>query len=195
MGSRDSRITSARRNAGRPRLAAHGPRSSGRRDHGGPRVPAPRGDARRRDQPWHFERLRRRQRPDLADGWRASRDTTGRRQVTLCHKALFALVLGLALLTTGCGGSDEEPTEVVLVTHDSFAISGDVKRAFEEKSGLTLRILKAGDAGEIVTRALLTAGTPEGDVLFGVDNNLLQRALDGDVFASYESPELESVDP
>ncbi len=79
------------------------------------------------------------------------------------------------------------PTEVVLVTHDSFAISDDVKRAFEEESGLTLRILKAGDAGEIVTRALLTAGNPEGDVLFGVDNNLLQRALDGDVFEAYES--------
>jgi thiamine transport system substrate-binding protein len=93
----------------------------------------------------------------------------------------------------GCGGSDE-PTEVVLVTHDSFAISDDVKRAFEEDSGLTLRILKAGDAGEVVTRALLTAGDPEGDVLFGVDNNLLARALDGDVFTSYESPGLESVD-
>ncbi len=35
------------------------------------------------------------------------------------------------------------------------------------------KILKAGDAGEVVTRALLTAGNPEGDVLFGVDNNLL----------------------
>ena len=87
------------------------------------------------------------------------------------------------------------PSEVVLVTHDSFAISDDVKRAFEEESGLTLRILKAGDAGEIVTRALLTAGNPEGDVLFGVDNNLLQRALDGDVFEAYEATGLEQVDP
>ena len=70
-----------------------------------------------------------------------------------------------------------------------------MKTAFEDESGLTLRILKAGDAGEIVTRALLTAGNPEGDVLFGVDNNLLARALDGDVFEPYESPELASVDP
>ena len=90
---------------------------------------------------------------------------------------------------------DETPSEVVLVTHDSFAISDDVKRAFEEESGLTLRILKAGDAGEIVTRALLTAGNPEGDVLFGVDNNLLARALEGDVFEPYESPQLDTVDP
>jgi len=108
---------------------------------------------------------------------------------------LGALAAAAVLVATGCGGSDEQPTRVVLVTHDSFAVSEDVKRAFEEESGLELRILKAGDAGEVVTRALLTAGTPEGDVLFGVDNNLVERALTGDVFEPYESPELASVDP
>ncbi len=113
--------------------------------------------------------------------------------MTLRRTAIWAL--GVALLAAGCTGSDEKPTQVVLVTHDSFAISDDVKRAFEDESGLTLRILKAGDAGEIVTRALLTAGNPEGDVLFGVDNNLLARALEGDVFEPYESPALADVDP
>lgn len=119
--------------------------------------------------------------------------------VTDRHKRLAAaaafVALALLALLAGCGGGEERPTEVVLVTHDSFAISKPVRRAFEEESGYTLRILKAGDAGEIVTRALLTAGDPEGDVLFGVDNNLLQRALDGDVFEPYESPDLAAVDP
>ena len=115
--------------------------------------------------------------------------------MTACHKALLALVVAVTLAAAGCGGSGEKPTDVVLVTHDSFAISPDVKQAFEDESGLKLRILKAGDAGEVVTRALLTAGNPEGDVLFGVDNNLLARALAGDVFEPYESPELAEVDP
>jgi len=104
------------------------------------------------------------------------------------------LVAAVALAVAGCGGSDK-PTDVVLVTHDAFAISPAVKKAFETESGLKLRILKAGDAGEVVTRALLTAGNPEGDVLFGVDNNLLQRALDGDVFTAYEATEIGTVDP
>ena len=125
-----------------------------------------------------------------------ARENTIASLVTTCYKVLFAGALLFAIVVAaGCGGGDEKPTEVVLVTHDSFAISDSVKQSFEEESGLTLRILKAGDAGEIVTRALLTAGNPEGDVLFGVDNNLLQRALDGDVFEAYESPELENVDP
>lgn len=112
-----------------------------------------------------------------------------------CHKAIAWLVLGIALATAGCGGNGEQPTDVVLVTHDAFAISPDVKHAFELESGLKLRILKAGDAGEVVTRALLTAGNPEGDVLFGVDNNLLERALAGDVFEPYTPPALAAVDP
>jgi thiamine transport system substrate-binding protein len=108
-------------------------------------------------------------------------------------RLVCVLAVGAVLAVAGCGGSDDTPTEVVLVTHDSFAISDGVKQAFEDESGLKLRILKAGDAGEIVTRALLTTGNPEGDVLFGVDNNLLQRALDGDVFEEYESPGLANV--
>jgi thiamine transport system substrate-binding protein len=107
-------------------------------------------------------------------------------------RALLLLVLLLAV--TGCGGGGQ-PKDVVLVTHDAFAISPSVKRAFEQQSGLRLRILKGGDAGEVVTRALLTAGNPEGDVLFGVDNNLVERTLAGDVFEPYAPPELGTVDP
>ena len=117
------------------------------------------------------------------------------RLVTDWHKRMAAAGLAALALLAGCGGGDERPTEVVLVTHESFAISDDDRRAFEEESGYRLRILKAGDAGEIVTRALLTAGDPEGDVLFGVDNNLLARVLAGDVLEPYESPELAAVDP
>ncbi len=115
---------------------------------------------------------------------------------TVCYRGLvFVALLGaLALGSVGCGGSDETPTDVVLVTHDSFAISDDVRADFEESSGLELRILRSGDAGELLSKALLTAGNPQGDVLFGVDDNLLSRALDGDLFEPYESPRLEQVD-
>ena len=105
--------------------------------------------------------------------------------------ALIAVAVGAA---AGCG-DDGTPTEVVLVTHDSFAVSDEVKTAFERESGFTLRVLQSGDASEMLTKALLTAGNPQGDVLFGVDDNLLSRALDGDLFSTYESPALDTVDP
>lgn len=109
-------------------------------------------------------------------------------------KRLLALAAAVAALAAGCGG-EEQPTEVVLVTHDSFAVSKPVRRAFERETGLKLRILQSGDAGAMVNRALLTAGDPEGDVLFGVDGSLLSRALDEDLFEPYESPELAQVEP
>ena len=114
--------------------------------------------------------------------------------MSIWHKVwITALAIGVGLAVAACGG-DDTPSEVVLVTHDSFVMSEEAKSDFERESGLTLRILQSGDAGEAVTKALLTAGNPQGDVLFGVDNNLLSRALDGDLFESYESPALEAVD-
>jgi thiamine transport system substrate-binding protein len=120
--------------------------------------------------------------------------------VTRRHKtflSLFGLTLAFAPVgaAAGCGGSGEKPTSVVLVTHDSFVVSPDVRKEFERESGLKWRILQTGDAGEALTKALLTAGNPQGDVFFGVDNNLLSRALDGDLFEPYESPALDEVDP
>ncbi len=116
--------------------------------------------------------------------------------VTTWYKGVgaAAILCALALASVGCGGAGEKPTDVVLVTHDSFVISKDVKAEFEETSGFELRILQSGDAGELLAKALLTAGNPQGDVLFGVDDNLLSRALDGDLFEPYESPLLERVD-
>ncbi len=106
-----------------------------------------------------------------------------------------ATLLAAALAAAGCGGDGEAPTEVVLVTHDSFAISKPVKAAFEKESGLTLRILQGGDANEMLNRALLTAGDPQGDVIFGIDDSVLSRALDGDLLEAYSSDELADVDP
>jgi thiamine transport system substrate-binding protein len=113
--------------------------------------------------------------------------------LTVAVSVMAGVIAGVA---AGCGGSDEAtPTEVVLVTHDSFAVSKEVREAFEAESGLTLRILQSGDAGEVLNRALLTAGDPQGDVVFGLDDSLLSRALDGDLLEAYESPELAAVEP
>jgi thiamine transport system substrate-binding protein len=117
-----------------------------------------------------------------------------RRRSRLRRGRLAGVLCPLVAAFAACGGGGTDaPDEVVLVTHDSFAVSKPVRETFEKETGVELKILQAGDAGEALNRALLTAGNPEGDVLFGIDDNLLSRALDEKLFEAYESPQLEHV--
>ena len=75
-----------------------------------------------------------------------------------------------------------------LLTHDSFNVSDEVLTAFEQQTGITVELVKGGDAVEVVNQAILTRDNPQGDVLFGIDNNLLTRAYDANLFVPYESP-------
>jgi len=123
--------------------------------------------------------------------------------VTVRTRFLAPLV-AIALVTAACTRPGDEPNRgtggstapvvVTLLTHDSFDVSRSVVRAFERESGIELRIVPSGDAGQLVNRAILTAGNPEGDVLFGIDDTLFPKAVGASVFEPYESPELDRVD-
>jgi thiamine transport system substrate-binding protein len=104
----------------------------------------------------------------------------------------IGLVLSLGLLTA-CGSTNEQT--VRLLTHDSFVVSEELVSALKADTGITLEIISGGDAGSIVAGAVLASGQPTADVLFGVDNTLLARALDADVFEEYTSPELVNIAP
>jgi thiamine transport system substrate-binding protein len=117
------------------------------------------------------------------------------------HRLLVAATafVATATLLAGCAEDEQasgepEPVEtIVLVTHDSFAIPDDVLAAFEGDTGVAVRVLRSGDAGATVNQAILTKDNPIGDVLFGVDNTFLSRALDAGIFRAYESPGLADV--
>ncbi|MFH8731305.1 thiamine ABC transporter substrate binding subunit [Streptomyces sp. NPDC017964] len=111
----------------------------------------------------------------------------------------MAAGLGLVALSA-CGGSGSgqdsaESKTVTLVSHDSWAVSKSVLKDFEKRSGYKVTVLKDGDAGEAVNKAILSKDNPQGDVLFGVDNTLLSRALDNGLFQPYEAQGLDQVRP
>ncbi|KPI02053.1 ABC transporter, periplasmic binding protein, thiB subfamily [Actinobacteria bacterium OK074] len=116
--------------------------------------------------------------------------------INKCLAAVVGLGLGLGTLS-GCGSSDSGSgagsKTVTLVSHDSWAASKSVIAAFEKESGYKVRVLKDGDAGQAVNKAILTKDNPQGDVFFGVDNTLLSRALDNGLFQSYEAKGLDTV--
>ena len=103
------------------------------------------------------------------------------------------ILLIIVLLVAALVSQAQEADTVVLVTHDSFAISESVLESFESQTGIVVEVLRAGDAGQMVNQAILSKNNPLGDVLYGVDNTFLSRALDAEIFASYQSPALGTV--
>lgn len=105
----------------------------------------------------------------------------------------IAIVLALIVLARVV--TAQETPVVRVVTHDSFAVSDAVLETFEAESGYSVEILRVGDAGLLVNQSILTRENPLGDVLFGVDNTFLTRALENDLFQPYESSLREAIAP
>lgn len=109
-------------------------------------------------------------------------------------KTVLGVMLAALLLVGGVIAQTRTTTTITLLTHDSFNVSEAVLSAFEAETGISVQILRVGDAGQMINQAVLSKDAPLADVLFGVDNTFLSRALDADLFIPYESPALEAVD-
>ena len=131
---------------------------------------------------------------------------------------LFALIFAASLLAGACGNNqstnpgdasdqtdipttdsttDSNTSEKVILTllaYDSFTPSPNIFDDFTAQTGVDVEISLGGDAGELVTKAGLTSGNPEADVLWGVDNTLLSRALSKDIFTPYATKNLTDLD-
>ena len=106
---------------------------------------------------------------------------------------LLSLLLLAACSPRATATQSTEPETITLMTHDSFSVSKEVVKAFEEANHAKIVFLKSGDAGAALNKAMLTKEAPLADLLFGVDNTFLSRALEGDIFETYESPALSAI--
>ncbi|MEK6574895.1 MAG: thiamine ABC transporter substrate-binding protein [Chloroflexota bacterium] len=109
------------------------------------------------------------------------------------HK-LKPLTLSLTLLLAACASpTPAGPRTLTVMTHDSFAITESVLKEFESANNITVQVLKSGDAGTMLNTALLNKESPLADAMYGVDNTLLSRALDNNLFEPYDSPALATI--
>lgn len=90
-----------------------------------------------------------------------------RRTITLAAMALAALV---SLPTRA-----QDNTLRVLV-HSSFSLPKPLLARFEAEAGVKLSLIKAGDAGEMLNKLILTRAQPIADLVFGLDNALVAKA-------------------
>ena len=114
------------------------------------------------------------------------------KKLTLLLCSLLFLVAACAPKATATPQSTE-PQTITILTHDSFAVSEEVVKSFEKANNAKVVFLQSGDAGAVLNKAILTKDAPLADLLFGVDNTFLSRALDADIFESYASPALANI--
>lgn len=105
---------------------------------------------------------------------------------SVVQRLVFMVVLALFLTSANA-------QQLSILTHDSFTISEDVLDAFTEDTGIELRFIQGGDAGETTNKAILTRRRPLADLFFGIDNSLIARATDKNIFEPYASPALGNV--
>ena len=105
--------------------------------------------------------------------------------------AVLGVVTLMLAAFSACG--EEEVRELVVLTNDSFDISEEIIAEFEAANDATVVIVKAGSSGEVLVRAILEKGNPSADLIYGIDNTSLTRALDEEILVKYESPLLSKV--
>lgn len=105
----------------------------------------------------------------------------------------IAIGAAAAILAAACSTTQDTPESIVLLTHESFALSEGTLEMFTEQTGMAVEVLSTGDAGSMVTQAILTKDNPIADVMFGVDNTFLSRALSNDLFLAHEAADIGAV--
>lgn len=106
----------------------------------------------------------------------------------------FLLVAPLACAEEGEAAA---PTSLTILSHESFAggVVDDTFATFTDETGIEVEVISAPDAGSMVNQAILTRDNPLADVLFGIDDTFLSRALNEDILVPFESERLDDVDP
>ena len=129
--------------------------------------------------------------------------------------AVLAVVVSMVVLVTACGTSGsakstqatvapvlvngnlphlDEAVTLRVMTHDSFAVSQSILDEFQAATNITVELVPSGDAAAMTNAAILTAGNPVADVIFGFDENLLGSVLSNNLLTAYSPQRLSNVD-
>ncbi len=104
------------------------------------------------------------------------------------RRFLFPVLLSFAGLALVPATWAKSPVTLRVLTHGSFDLPKEQLAQFEKDAGVKLQIVKAGDAGEMTNKLILTRQRPIADVVYGIDNTLLPRALGAGVIEPYSGP-------
>ena len=110
----------------------------------------------------------------------------------------FTLVLAvLVLIIAPFSSLFAKDADLTIYAYDSFVSewgpAGRVIPTFEKLHGVKVNIISVGDAGQVLNRVILEKKKPKADIVLGIDNNLLSKAIDADVLIPYRSSNITLI--
>src|SRR5574338_104299 len=113
-------------------------------------------------------------------------------------KKLTLLLISFLFVLSACASPTTAtqasgPETLTVMTHDSFSVSEEVVKSFEQANDAKIVFLQSGDAGAALNKAILSKDAPLADIFYGTDNTFLSRALQADIFEAYQSPALNEI--
>ncbi len=107
----------------------------------------------------------------------------------------FLILVIMGLLVIGSFGTVlATEADLTIYTYDSFVAewgpAPKVIPKFEKKYNVKVQMISVGDAGHVLNRAILEKKNPRADIILGIDNNMLSKALDSGILEPYVSKNL-----
>ena len=118
------------------------------------------------------------------------------KKITFFVLTVLLLLSFSQVFSTGNQESTDK-TELTIYAYDSFASEWgpgpSIIENFKKETGIDINIISSGDSGQVLQKIILEKNNPKADIVIGIDNNLLYRALNEEVLLAYKSPSLKSV--
>jgi thiamine transport system substrate-binding protein len=112
-------------------------------------------------------------------------------------KKLFVVLIIVGVCVNFAGfGYAQDKEELVIYAYDSFiswGLAEATMHKFEEANNCKITLVGAGDAGQVLNKVILEKDNPQADIIVGIDNNYLAKALKHEILEPYISKNSEVV--
>jgi len=102
----------------------------------------------------------------------------------------FLVMTGIIVILLSFAFSEE----LTVYVYESLGwIEEGTIQKFEERNDCEVKVVKLGDAGNVLTRLVLEKKNPRADVIVGLDQSLAAKAVEEDLLIPYKPKNIESV--
>jgi thiamine transport system substrate-binding protein len=110
-------------------------------------------------------------------------------------KRLFLVILGITLTLGGCLGRKEKPLTVYTYSSFPTALVEEIVAHFEQEHQIKVEFRAFSDTGPLLNQLVQEKAEPQADVVIGLDNNYLPKAVRLGVLEPYKPKGADAIKP